>query len=519
MFLTADKSATSAVQEIIIQYDERKVRHFMGLTIHDISKTYGAVIAIKQADMEIKDGEVRAILGGNGSGKSTLAKVVSGLISKNSGTITYNGKDFNFTSPADAKKHHVIMTSQELSLFNNLTVEENICICDVPVKGIFTDRKALKDKAEKVLARMKLSHLMGEKVEGLAPNQQYMVELAKALVQEPKILLIDEITSALYRADVEIVDDIIRELKAQGVIVLFISHRMEELYAMCDSVTIMRNGETFGTYPMQEKTEDELLSLMVGSSIESYHGQGNENAVGRDVFIKVPDIPIRSYGTNLNLEIGKGEIIGIAGLQGHGQVDLLNSLYGLNGAIEMRIDGKQVTIHNPKEAVSQHFAYLSGDREKYGTFQERSLTENIAAVKELVKHELIGDPAEALNSYNVKYSTPNALITSLSGGNQQKVVVGRWLSTKPRLLLLNDPTKGLDVKARNDLHQMFTALAAEGNAVVMISSDDDELVNITSMPEVSKVLVMYEGTISAVLEGKDITRENISAASMPGKKA
>lgn len=490
----------------------------MGLTFQGISKRYGAVVAIKQADMDIKDGEVRAILGGNGSGKSTLAKIASGLISKDTGTITCNGKELNFTSPADAKKHHVIMTSQELSLFNNLTVEENICICGVPTSGIFTNRKALKEKAEKILARMKLSHLMGVKVEELAPNQQYMVELAKALAQEPEILLIDEITSALYRADVEIVDDIIRELKSRGVIVLFISHRMEELYAMCDSVTIMRNGETFGTYPMKEKTEDELLSLMVGSTIESYHGKGNDKTVERDIFIKVPDIPIPSYGTSLSLEIGKGEIIGIAGLQGHGQVDLLNALYGLNGAIEMDIDGKNVTIHNPKEAVSHHFAYLSGDREKDGTFQERSLTENIAAVKELVKHETLEDPAAALDSYNVKYSTPSALITSLSGGNQQKVVVGRWLSTKPRLLLLNDPTKGIDVKARNDLHQMFTALTAEGNAVVMISSDDDELVNITSMPEVSRVIVMYEGTMSAVLEGKDITRENISAASMPGKK-
>ena len=490
----------------------------MGLKLEGIAKSYGAVVAIKQAGMEIEDGEVRAILGGNGSGKSTLAKVVSGLISKNSGTITYNGKELNFTSPADAKRHHVIMTSQELSLFNNLTVEENICICDVPKNGIFTNRKALKEKARQVLERMKLSHLMGVKVEELPPNQQYMVELAKALVQEPKILMIDEITSALYRADVEIVDDIIRELKQKGVIILFISHRMEELYAMCDSVTIMRNGETFGTYPMQDKTEDELLSLMVGSTIEAYHGKGRDGAVQREIFVDVPDIPIPSYGTNLSLQIGKGEIIGIAGLQGHGQVDLLNALYGLNGAIRLSIDGKNVTIHNPKDAVSHQFAYLSGDREKDGTFQERSLTENIAAVKELVKHEALGGARQALDSYHVKYDNPDQLITALSGGNQQKVVVGRWLATKPRLLLLNDPTKGIDVKARNDLHQMFTALAAEGNAVVMISSDEDELVNITSMPEVSRVLVMYEGTISAVLEGQDITRENISAASMPGKK-
>ena len=194
----------------------------MGLAFRNISKRYGAVVAIKQAQMEIEEGEVRAILGGNGSGKSTLAKVIGGLISRDNGEILFQGKVIDFKSPKDAKKHHVIMTSQELSLFGNLTVEENICICDVPVRGRFTDRKRLKQKAFEILKKMKLESLIGKKVEELAANQQYMVELAKALVQEPKILVIDEITSALYREDVEIVDEIIRDLKSQGCIVLFI---------------------------------------------------------------------------------------------------------------------------------------------------------------------------------------------------------------------------------------------------------------------------------------------------------
>ena len=306
----------------------------MGLAFRNISKRYGAVVAIKQAQMEIEEGEVRAILGGNGSGKSTLAKVIGGLISRDNGEILFQGKVIDFKSPKDAKKHHVIMTSQELSLFGNLTVEENICICDVPVRGRFTDRKRLKQKAFEILKKMKLESLIGKKVEELAANQQYMVELAKALVQEPKILVIDEITSALYREDVEIVDEIIRDLKSQGCIVLFISHRMVELYAMCDTVTIMRNGETLGTYQMKEKSEDELLSLMVGTRIESYHGEGRHHQnVERDVFIRAPHIPIPTYGTVESLEIGMGEIIGVAGLQGHGQTDLVRALYGVRGGL------------------------------------------------------------------------------------------------------------------------------------------------------------------------------------------
>jgi len=488
----------------------------MGLVFQNISKRYGAVIAIKQADMEIEKGEIRAILGGNGSGKSTLAKIAGGLIGRDSGEILFDGKRLDFQSPKEAKKNHVIMTSQELSLFGNLTVEENICICDVPVKGIFTNRKALKEKASKIMKKMKLEALMGVKVSKLAANQQYMVELAKALVQEPEILLIDEITSALYREDVEVVYQILAELKKQGCIILFISHRMAELYAICDSVTIMKNGETIGTYRMQEKTEDELLSLMAGTKMETSGGERKYmQKKERDTFIRAPHIFIPDYGTVESLDVHRGEIIGVAGLQGHGQTDLIRSLYGMNGEIKIEKEGKEILIHSPKQAVSHGFAFISGDRERDGTFQERNLAENIAAVQELVKHEKLGDAREVLDSFHVRYDNPRQLITALSGGNQQKVVVGRWLCTKPTLLLADDPSKGIDVNARRDLHREFAKLAEQGSAVVMISSDDDELVNITSMVPVSKVIVMYEGRISAVLEGDEINRENISVASMP----
>lgn len=488
----------------------------MGLVFRNVSKSYGAVVAIRQADMEIERGEVRAILGGNGSGKSTLAKIAGGLIGKDTGEILLDEEKIDFSSPKEAKKHQVIMTSQELSLFGNLTVEENISICDVPRRAGFTDKKALKKKARDILASMNLESIVGKKVSELAANQQYMVELAKALAQDPKILLIDEITSALYREDVDIVCRLLSDLKKKGCIILFISHRMAELYAICDSVTIMRNGETLGTYQMEEKTEDELLSLMVGTKVESYHGEGRHKGERkRDVFLKAPQIRIPSYGTEESLEIGKGEIIGVAGLQGHGQTELIRALYGMYGEISLEKDGQPLTIHSPREAVRQGFAFISGDRERDGTFRERSLAENVLAVQQLVKNQKAKDAKEILDGYNVRYDHPGQLITDLSGGNQQKVVVGRWLSTEPTLLLADDPSKGIDVKARNDLHREFARLAGQGSAVIMISSDDDELVNITSMSETSRVIVLYEGKISAVLTGDAISRENISAASMP----
>ncbi len=493
----------------------------MGIIISDISKRYGAVVAISRASMSVEKGEIRAILGGNGSGKSTLAKIIGGIISKDSGKIAFNDREINFTSPKNAKKNRVIITSQELSLFTNLTVEENICICDIPVKtGTFINKNGISEKAGKVLEIMNLTDLLGKKVSELHPNQQYMVELAKAIVQNPKLLIIDEITSALYRQDVEIVDKILKNLKSQGCIILFISHRMEELYNICDSVTIMRNGETIGTYPMQEKSEDELLSLMVGTSMVSYHGEGKSHIkpTTKDIFIHVPKIPIQSYHTTESLNICKGEIIGVAGLQGHGQSELVKALYGLSGIIYMEIEGKKCAISNPRSAVKHRFAFISGDRERDGVFNERDLKDNVVSVLELVRKQKVSSPKELLDSYNIRYDNTRQIITELSGGNQQKVVVGRWLSTDPKLLLADDPTKGIDIKARTDLHQEFAKLAEQGSAVIIVSSDDDELVSITSMVERSRVIVMYEGHISKILEGDDITRANILAASMPVAK-
>ncbi|MDD3137931.1 MAG: sugar ABC transporter ATP-binding protein [Lachnospiraceae bacterium] len=492
----------------------------MSLTISNISKNFGAVVAISCAEMSIEKGEVRAILGGNGSGKSTMAKIIGGLATKDTGKIELDGKEINFKSPKDAKNNRVIMTSQELSLFPNLTVEENICLCGVPRKaGIFTDRKQILNKSLRILEVMKLTRIAGELVEKLPPNQQYMVELAKALVQEPQILIIDEITSALYREDVVIVAGIIKQLKENGCIILFISHRMSELYSMCDSVTIMRNGQTHGTYQMADKTEDELLSLMVGREIVSYHGEGkHKEKIQEDIFIRADNIPIPSYNTIESLHISKGEIIGVAGLQGHGQSELLKGLYGTERPILLEIAGKKVRIKNTREAVAQGFAFLSGDRERDGVFGERNLHENVAAVLELIKKKKVTNARVLLDSFNIRYDNPAQVITALSGGNQQKVVVGRWLSINPKLLLADDPTKGIDVKARTDLHEQFAALAKQGNAVVMVSSDDDELVSITSMVERSRVIVMYEGRISKVLEGEAINRENISAAAMPIQK-
>ena len=467
------------------------------LKVSSLYKSFGKKKVVQGVDFEMTTGEVLGLLGPNGAGKTTSFYMIVGFYKPTSGEIFLDNQRITDLPMYKRAQIGISYLPQEPSVFRKLTVEENICICNLPRKGGFTDRKTVKDRAAKILERMKLSHLMGELVMNLAPDQQYMVELAKAIVQEPKILMIDEITSALYREEVDIVDEIIKDLKRQGCSILFISHRMSELYAMCDSVTIMKNGETLGTYAITDKTEDEFLSLMVGSKIESYHGEGrHQRQTDRDVLVKADRIPIPSYGTVEKLEIGRGEIIGVAGLQGHGQTELLKALYGAFGKISLTIDGKQTEIKSAREAVRQGFAYISGDRERDGTFSERSLEDNLIAVKELVKSVKAGNAKEILDGFHVRYDNVRQQITALSGGNQQKIVVARWLITSPKLILADDPTKGIDVKARADLHEELAKIVNDGNAVLMVSSDDDELVSITSRVPCSRVIVMKKGEIA-----------------------
>jgi ABC-type sugar transport system ATPase subunit len=491
----------------------------MKLACENISKTFGSIVALRNVSISVAEGEVRALLGGNGSGKSTIAKVIGGAINPDSGVVKVRNKVCNSKSPMDARRHGIVITSQELGLFTNLSVEENLCICQIPVNiGLFVDRKKLKDKAVKILKWLGLEHLMDKEVSKLPPNQQYMVEFAKALVQEPEILVIDEITSALYREDVEVVRKIVGELKMRGCSILFISHRMSEIYSICDSITVMRNGEVVGTYDNGENDENTLLSLMTGRNITGATLMCEDNRIiyeNINTILNIKDLQLHKFGSHINLEVKKGEIIGIAGLQGHGQSDFLKNVFGLNETAKLEINGEEKHISSPGKAVKSGLAFVSGDREKEGVFGERSVAENLNVVSRLVLKKSKVDEMKLLKDYGVVFGSTRQQITTLSGGNQQKVVIGRWTSALPLILLADDPTKGIDVQARRDIHKIFRELADAGSAVIMVSSDDEELVELTTQTSLARIIVMYEGNIVKTLTGSDITKENIAAYSMP----
>ncbi|MBX5435746.1 MAG: sugar ABC transporter ATP-binding protein [Alicyclobacillaceae bacterium] len=485
-----------------------------------IAKRYGSVVALQDASITVERGEIRAILGGNGSGKSTLSKIIGGAVAPDSGEMFLNGQPYRVHSPAQAKRHRVVFTSQELSLLTNLTVEQNLVLPQIPAKaGVLLDRKAMRRSAQAVLDRLGLADIAGMPAASLPPNRQFMVEFAKALLQQPELLIIDEITSALYREDVEVFKQVVRELSAQGCGILFISHRMPEIFSLCDTVTVMRNGVVVGDHRVDSVDEDRLLELLTGDR-QTTDRQAAPRVQVHDgqVLLSVKGLKLPGYAHTLDFEVRKGEVIGIAGLQGQGQSQFVRALFGMYGPVEAVIDNEKRVIRSPREAVRAGLAFLSGDREREGVFARRSIAENLKAVSDGALGNKGLPVVDVLRQVGAKYGKVTDPVVSLSGGNQQKVIIGRWTSVQPKLLLADDPTKGIDVQARHDVHLIFRDLTREGSAVVLVSSDDEELVNIARTVEQSRIIVMYGGRFVKAFAGADVTVQDIIEASIPRRE-
>jgi len=485
----------------------------------NISKSFGSNVALNEVDMEVEGGEIRALLGGNGSGKSTLSKIIGGALNSTAGSMVFHEAAYAPRSPIEAKRNGVVFTSQELSLFDNLSVEENIALCSYSVKKSFRNekRKVVKEVRE-LLGRYGIGRLAEKPVSALSANEQYLIEFMKAVYQNADVLIIDEITSALYEEDVKIVRRVMEEYKEQGKIVLFISHRMPEIMEMCDTVTVLRNGSVIATHRISDVTDMLLVSEMTGLDIgaaEAAPKAAADDGADRETLLLVQGMRLSQFDTRIDLEVKAGEVIGIAGLQGHGQSALVRSLFGLDAsaAPTVYLQGKEVQVSTPAAAIKSGFSFISGDRVLEGVFEERSIAENLEIVSRMILDRKL-NPKSVLEAFHVKYQNHGDLITSLSGGNQQKVVLARWLSNDPLVVLADDPTKGIDVQARRDVHKVMVEIAKRGSAVLMVSSDNDELVNLTRVAEHSRIIVMYEGQIIRTLTGSDITVENIARASV-----
>lgn len=491
------------------------------LELKNISKNFSLTRALDEVDFSCKRGSVHAILGENGAGKSTLIKIMSGVLQADSGTMSVEGKPVHFLSPAEAAHSGIVCIFQELSLIPDLSVAENISLANPPRRFGLINKSAQNDIASELLARIKCEDVdPNSLVRELSLSRRQMVEIAKSLGKKPKVLILDEATSALTSRDVETVYDLLGDLKNDGVTCLFISHRMHEVERLCDTLSVFRNGRHVETFAKGERSDRDIVKLMIGRDVDTQFPPKPTKKADRPHLV-INDLRWENIIKGVHLEVGKGEIIGLGGLDGQGQKELLLALFGVLKGLEgtITINGKPAKPDSPAEAksVGMRIALVPEDRKTEGLMLPMSIADNlIASSFDRVTTGFLIDSAkekaaveDGLSKLQIKIGSVDDAVATLSGGNQQKVVIAKWLMTDPDIILLNDPTRGIDVGTKQEIYKLMGELAAEGKAILFYSTDYAELIGCCN-----RVAVMYDGEIVAELEGDAITEEALVAASL-----
>jgi ribose transport system ATP-binding protein len=491
-----------------------------------VSKSYGGAIALDHAELTVRSGRIHAILGENGAGKSTLLKVMSGVVQPDEGTMHLDGHQVSFASPAAANAAGIVCVYQELSLIPDLSVADNIFASNPPLRFGMIDRRAQRRQAEAALERAGAGDINPlAKVRDLPLSRQQMVELAKGLAREPRILILDEATSALTAADVARVIEVLKRLREEGLALLFISHRMHEVKALADECTVYRNGRHVMSFEAGTRSDNEVVEMMIGRKYQHAFPDKPERRLAAEPVLACHDLAWNDTLQGVSFSLKPGEILGLGGLDGQGQRELLLALFGvLRGcAGKIEIDGKAVSISSPVVARANEIgmALIPEDRKTEGLMLPMSVRENLsfaaldrmstAGVIDRDRQQSLVDRMMELLA--IKSFSVDAPVGSLSGGNQQKVVIAKWLIRQPRILLLSDPTRGIDVGTKQEIYQLLRRLAGDGAAIVFYSTDYDELIGCCD-----RVLVLYEGRIKKELAGSEITEQNLiaSALDLPG---
>jgi ribose transport system ATP-binding protein len=491
--------------------------------MNGVSKRYGGVRALENADLAVKAGRVHAILGENGAGKSTLIKVMTGVVAPDEGAMLMDENAVSFRSPADAASHGIACVFQELSLIPDLSVADNITIANPPLKFGMIDRKAQRAIALEALARAGAEDVHPRAmVRDLPLSRRQMVEIAKALVGKPRILILDEATSALTASDVTKVFSVLKRLRSEGLAILYISHRMHEIAELADECTVFRNGQKVASYKAGTKTDNEVVEMMIGREYHSvFPPKPVRTSIDAQPVLECRNLNWTDRLKDISFSAGKGEVIGLGGLDGQGQRELLLALFGvLRGTSgTVLIDGKAVSLNSPASAraVGVGMALIPEDRKTEGLMLPMTVRENLSfasldhlsnsGVIDRNKEEALID--EMVKLLAIKTAGIDITVGSLSGGNQQKVVIAKWLMRHPRIILLNDPTRGIDVGTKQEIYQLLRRLADAGAAIVFYSTDYDELIGCCD-----RVLVLYDGKVVNQLEGSDLTEHALVASAL-----
>jgi ribose transport system ATP-binding protein len=491
------------------------------LSAKNIVKNYGAVQALTDGNLEVNAAEVVALLGANGSGKSTLSKIITGVVAPSRGELNVQGETVTFVSPYAAKKKGITAVYQELSLVPDMTVAENIVLGHEPSTLGQVRHRDMRKNTESLLGLFKetLSNNVtpDTPVSELSPSERQIVEILKALSLQPKMLILDEATASLDSKQVDKLFELVKTWKAQNMALVFVSHRMEEIFRIADRAVVLRNGKTVGNVLIKETNERELVKMMIGD-VATPHGNKTPLSRRSEARLKVSGLKTRMVkGVSLNVQAG--ELLGLGGLQGQGQEELLLALFGAipsSGSITFL--GQAVNFKNPRQAMKQGIAYVPGDRGRQGLLMIRSILENLHLPSWLNygfpirQSRARSDALQAAQNLSLKMASLDAPVSSLSGGNAQKVVIGKWLLRQPKLLLLNDPTKGVDVGSKAEFYSLLERLQNAGASIILYSSDDEELLGLCN-----RVLVLQDGRITAELQADTLTKEHLVAASMGGQ--
>jgi ribose transport system ATP-binding protein len=493
------------------------------LRMQGISKRYGGVSALEKADLTVRAGSIHAILGENGAGKSTLIKVMSGVVAPDEGEMTLEGRPVGFDSPAAANDAGIVCIFQELSLIPELSVADNIVISNPPLRFGMIDRAKQRRIAEEALARAGAEDIHPRAlVRDLPLSRRQMVEIAKALARQPRILILDEATSALTAADVAKVFAVLKRLREEGLALLYISHRMNEIAELADECTVFRNGRNVASFAAGTKTDDEVVEMMIGREYSHVFPPRPEQTDHS----AAPVLEARNLGwgdrlRDISLTLRPGEVVGLGGLDGQGQRELLLAFFGVLRGVtgEVLVDGKPVSIAGPAEARSDAIgmALIPEDRKTEGLMLPMTVRENLsfAALDRMTKAGVIDHATEQrmidvmIDLLAIKTAGLDIPVGALSGGNQQKVVIAKWLMRQPRIVLLNDPTRGIDVGTKQEIYQLLRRLAAAGAAIILYSTDYDELIGCCD-----RVLVLYDGQVVRELVGAEITEHALIASAL-----
>lgn len=484
------------------------------LTMKDIDKSFPGVHALDHVDLEVRKGEVHALMGENGAGKSTLMKVLTGIYKKDSGTITYEGKEVEFHNTKEAQDAGIVIVHQELNMLGHLTVAQNIFIGREFKKGLGIDDKKMNEEAKKLFDKLNIDIDPTETMSNLTVGKQQMCEIAKAISHDAKVIIFDEPSAALTEAEIEELFKIIRDLREKQLGIVYISHRMDEIKVITDRVTVMRDGSYVGTLITKDCTKNDIINMMVGRVI--YEDPKTENMVPKDapVVLKVEHLNAGKMVQDVSFELHKGEILGFSGLMGAGRTETARALFGADPieSGDIYINGKKVVINNPQDAVKNGIGYLSEDRKRYGIVVQKSVAENttMAALEEYTSGLFINKKEEEkvaqkyVDALETKTPGTDQLVVNLSGGNQQKVVIAKWLTRNSDILIFDEPTRGIDVGAKNEIYKLMNQLAAEGKAIIMISSEMTEILRMSD-----RIVVMCEGRKTGELDISEATQENI----------